>query len=1191
MLFFLFLFAIGLALWTKISIDDLRRSISELQKELAILRRATGGAEIAFAAAPAAAPAPAPAPAPEATFFDAAVADTSPTPPPPEPIVTEEAKPDVPAPEEAQVLTRDQSIEPTPPEPQPIPEAEDTDTAGNLERQFGARLPVWIGGIALALAGFFLVRYTIEIGLLTETVRVALGGVFGLALIAAGHWASTRESLANGKRIGQALSGAGIADLYASLFVATTLYHLLSPAAGFVGLAAVTVGAVALSLRHGAPIAVLGLVGGFLTPLLTGSTEPNAPLLFGYLYCLLAGFLAVIRKKGWWLLAIPTVIAGFGWVVLWLQSGFDPRDAIWPLLFVMAVSATVAFASHRLDAEERSDSVDLTNPISLLRYISLGGGILLVGGLAGVGGFELSDWALFGLLTAGVIALAALQPRIYNFAPLAALVMSFAMFVVWGTKDPDPLTFGLTIVAFGLLHCMSGYVLMWRSPIKAIWGTLVAAAALGYYLLAYAQLDTTLTDHLPGFPIWGVIAFGLALALASIIAELLEKLKEEEPARALLLAGFSVVAAVFITIGLTIEIDRQWLHVAIAGEVLAAVWLAGKVPIGILRPIAAVLLALSGLLILPQLIPILQAALPHTDSASWMYRGTSIDWPIFRFGAPALMLFGASLLLRAQQDDVFVKVVESVTALLAGATIYLLTWRLFHAEGGSLLAQAGELERSVTTSVFFVSGLATLWLGYRFQRSMAVYSALAFALIGALRLLPELMFLLTLAISTSGLHGPRIEWPILEFGIPALALLLASMHSRGKEYEAAVPALESITAVLTGAMIYCLTRQAFHPEGNALLAQPGEIERAVTTNVFLLSGLAALWLGRRFERVTSIYAALAFGVIGLLRMTPELLLLLQLAIWSLGTDSPYYFSAEAIDWPILQLGLPALIVLAASMLSRGQNHEVVRPTLEAITAVLAGAMIYCLTRQAFHPEGNALLAAASFTERGVTTNIFFLTGLAAYWLGRRFERVAWTRAGYAFSAIALFRVVYSDLLLLNPVWSHQFVGDWPLINGLLLTFGLPIAWSIIAARHIRTLQHHNVAAGLNGLGFVLLFVLVTLNVRQFYWGGYIDGGRTFDSEIYAYSAAWLLMGIALLIAGTIRKEQMIRIASLVVMLIAVGKVFLIDASSLEGLYRVMSFFGLGVTLIALSWFYTRYVFVDKEGRPATTPRRMARSVR
>jgi len=1062
-------------------------------------------------------------------------------------------------------------------------------TVVDLERQFGALLPVWIGGIALALAGFFLVRYTIEIGLLTETVRVALGGVFGLALIAAGHWASTKESLANGKRIGQALSGAGIADLYASLFVATTLYHLLSPAAGFVGLAAVTVGAVALSLRHGAPIAVLGLVGGFLTPLLTGSTEPNAPLLFGYLYCLLAGFLAVIRKKGWWLLAIPTVIAGFGWIVLWLQSGFDPRDAIWPLLFVMAVSATVAFATHRLDDGEPNDSVDLTNPISLLRYISLGGGILLAGGMAGVGGFELSDWALFGLLPAGVIALTALKPRIYNFAPLAALVMSFAMFVVWGVKDPDPLTFGLTIVAFGLLHGVSGYVLMWRSPIEAIWGTLVAAAALGYYLIAYARLDTTLADQLPGFPIWGVIAFGLALALASIVAELLEKLKQDDPARELLLAGFSTVAAAFVTIGLAIELDRQWLHLGIAAEMLAAVWLSGKVPVRTLMPIAAVLLALFGLLILPLIGLPLQAAAPHADNASWMYGGTSTDWPAFRFGVPALMLFATGLLLRVQKDDEFVKIVESVTAFLIGTTIYLLTRRLFHPQGDALFAEAGELERSVMTAVFFVSGLAALWLGHRFQRSVAIYSGLAFAIVGALRLLPELMFLGTLAISApSDLYGPRIEWPILEFGVPALALFVASMFSRGRKYDAAVPFMESAAAMLLGAMIYCLTRQAFHPEGNALFAQPGEIERAVTTNVFFLSGLAAMWLGHRFQRSVAVYSALAFGIVGLLRLLPELMFLWTLAISALANESPFGY-APAINWPILEFGLPALMLWVANVLSRGQKQEIAAPFLEAVAAALLGAMIYCLTRQAFHPDGNALLAPASFVERGVTTNIFFLTGLAAFWLGRRFERVTWTRAGFAFSAIALFRVAFFDLITLNPVWSHQFVGDWPLVNGLALTFGLPIVLSIVAARHIRTLGHTNVAAGLNGLGFVLLFVLVTLNVRQFYWGGYIDNGSTFDSEIYAYSAAWLLMGVGLLIAGTIRKEQMIRIASLVVMLIAVGKVFLIDASSLEGLYRVVSFFGLGVTLIALSWFYTRYVFVEKDGDAATTPPRTARS--
>ena len=44
------------------------------------------------------------------------------------------------------------------------------------------------------------------------------------------------------------------------------------------------------------------------------------------------------------------------------------------------------------------------------------------------------------------------------------------------------------------------------------------------------------------------------------------------------------------------------------------------------------------------------------------------------------------------------------------------------------------------------------------------------------------------------------------------------------------------------------------------------------------------------------------------------------------------------------------------------------------------------------------------------------------------------------------------------------------------------------------------------------------------------------------------------------------------MVLTVGKVFLFDASELDGLYRVASFFGLGLSLIGLSWFYSRFVF-------------------
>ena len=54
--------------------------------------------------------------------------------------------------------------------------------------------------------------------------------------------------------------------LFAALLAGVNLYDLIPPAVGF-GLMALIAGtAVLLSLRHGPMVALLGFVGGFLTP-------------------------------------------------------------------------------------------------------------------------------------------------------------------------------------------------------------------------------------------------------------------------------------------------------------------------------------------------------------------------------------------------------------------------------------------------------------------------------------------------------------------------------------------------------------------------------------------------------------------------------------------------------------------------------------------------------------------------------------------------------------------------------------------------------------------------------------------------------------------------------------------------------------------------------------------------------------
>ena len=72
--------------------------------------------------------------------------------------------------------------------------------AMSFEERLGTQWAVWVGGIAVALGGIFLVRYSIEQGLLGPGVRVTLGALLAVALIVAGEWARRTEQLAGIRR-------------------------------------------------------------------------------------------------------------------------------------------------------------------------------------------------------------------------------------------------------------------------------------------------------------------------------------------------------------------------------------------------------------------------------------------------------------------------------------------------------------------------------------------------------------------------------------------------------------------------------------------------------------------------------------------------------------------------------------------------------------------------------------------------------------------------------------------------------------------------------------------------------------------------------------------------------------------------------------------------------------------------------
>ena len=95
---------------------------------------------------------------------------------------------------------------------------------------------------------------------------------------------------------------------------------------------------------------------------------------------------------------------------------------------------------------------------------------------------------------------------------------------------------------------------------------------------------------------------------------------------------------------------------------------------------------------------------------------------------------------------------------------------------------------------------------------------------------------------------------------------------------------------------------------------------------------------------------------------------------------------------------------------------------------------------------------------------------------------------------------------------------------------------------------------------------------RLYHGPVLTGGVTSDVEQYTYSIAWLAFGVLLLVIGILANSQRARLASAVVIALTIGKVFLIDLSTLTGVYRALSFMGLGLVLVAIGWFYQKVLF-------------------
>jgi uncharacterized membrane protein len=182
------------------------------------------------------------------------------------------------------------------------------------------------------------------------------------------------------------------------------------------------------------------------------------------------------------------------------------------------------------------------------------------------------------------------------------------------------------------------------------------------------------------------------------------------------------------------------------------------------------------------------------------------------------------------------------------------------------------------------------------------------------------------------------------------------------------------------------------------------------------------------------------------------------------------------------------------------------------------------------------------------------------------------------------------IVVIAPIyrfWPTLNVPAWAIFSVAWLTLGLPGGVFALIGRYVRRTESDirlaNYGRALSVFAVFALFTWMLVEIRRAYHPELLQGA-TDSAEFYTYSAGMLIFGVALLLLGVAIQNRGARALSLVFVLAATVKVFLFDAASLEGLWRVLSFLGMGISFLGISWAYARYVFGIGLNRPPSAPR-------
>lgn len=845
----------------------LRGQIEKLEVTLRALvdRIGAPAAPAAAAATTGVAEAAQPSEAPAAVFRDAT--ETAPATPPappepsasaPEPVPGEPLTSQVestlerfreePLPQTAMDSPEQPPTEPPPPAPEPPAPKPSGPDFSDLEKRFGTQWVVWVGGVALALGGILLVRYSIEQGLFGPGLRVIAGAVLALMLVGLGELARRRENatdIAETPRahIPSILTAAGTTVAYADVWAAHVLYEFLSPGTAFVLLGLVALATLAAALVHGPALGGLGLVGAYVTPLLVSSTQPNYWTLYVYLAVVTAAAYALARFRMWRWLAITAAVFSIAWTFLGIgDAGPGSLHAhAFSVLVGFGLAATFLVPGLFYGPPDARGQVEPVSSGVLAGY--------LVAAFALVMATTHANTSLITLfiLAAATTAIAWRNETTILVVPVAAALavlvighwaVNFNFELLWSPRGPffgAPPTW--TIVGRGqhLLFAagtaavfgVAGYCSQGRSQ-RVEFSMLWAASAVLAPVIILIALYYSLTSYGRSIP-FAIMA--LALAALFGLAGLRLSRREQRTGDAEGSAIFASGAVAALALALTFALEKGWLTVALALMVPGIALISDRQPLPILRKLCAAIIFLV----------MARIAFDPRIVGDDVGRTPIFNWLLWGYGVPTLAFWFAARVLRRRGDDVPARMAESAAILFAALTAMLEIRHLMN-DGDIYRPQVSLGELGLQVSIWIAMAIG---LERQFERSQSIIHDFAVRILAVLIAASVVFGLLTgenPLLTGEPVGGPFFNYVLLGYGIPAVlmaALARVLRYSRPQPYYFVCAAA---AIVLMLAYLTLEVRTLFHgPVLNAPFIS--DAEHYTYSVVWLGFGVALLLIG------------------------------------------------------------------------------------------------------------------------------------------------------------------------------------------------------------------------------------------------------------------------------------------------------------------------------------------------------------